>query len=69
MLFRLARASESSHSLVQFTMLDLFYGESADVLETMTKRLKECTVEHFNDVIRESFTDPVTVTVHAGKLP
>ena len=69
MLFRLARASESSHSLVQFTMLDLFYGEGADALESMTKRLKECTVEHFNEIIRESFTNPVTVTVHAGKLP
>ena len=68
MLFRLARASESSHSLIQFTMLDLFYGEDVNVVENMTARLKNCTLDHFNAVIRESFTAPVTVTVHAGRL-
>lgn len=69
MLFRLARASESSHALLDFTMLDMFYGEDVNALEMLSQRLKECTLDHFNAAIRESFTDPVTVTVHAGKLP
>ena len=69
MLFRLARASESSHALLDFTMLDMFYGEPVNALELLSQRLKECTLDHFNAVIKESFTDPVTVTVHAGKLP
>lgn len=69
MLFRLARASESSHALLDFTMLDMFYGEPVNALEVLSQRLKNCTPDHFNAVIRESFTDPVTVTVHAGRLP
>lgn len=69
MLFRLARASESSHALVEFTMLDMFYGEPVNALEQLTQKLKACTVERFNTVIRDSFTKPATVTVHAGKLP
>jgi zinc protease len=69
MLFRLARASESSHALVEFTMLDMFYGEPVNALEQLTQKLKACSVDRFNSVIRDSFTKPVTVTVHAGKLP
>ena len=69
MLFRLARASESPHSLLEFTMLDMFYGEPADALESVTRRIKSYTVDRFNEIIRTSFTNPVTVTVHAGKLP
>ena len=68
-LFRLARASESSHTLLEFTMLDMFYGEPADALEKISQMLKNCTVDQFNSVIRDSFVKPVTVTVHAGKLP
>lgn len=68
MLFRLARAAESPHSALEFTMLDMFYGESANALEEITRRINSYTPDRFNAVIRESFTDPVTVTVHAGKL-
>ena len=69
MLFRLARASESPHSLLEFTMLDMFYDEPVNALETVSERIRSYTMDHFNEVIRSSFTDPVTVTVHAGKLP
>ena len=69
MLFRLARASESSHALLEFTMLDMFYGEPVNALEQISQKLRDCSVERFNSVIRNSFTTPVTVTVHAGKLP
>lgn len=68
MLFRLARAAESPHSLLELTMLDMFYGEPVNALEAITARIRSYTAEHFNAVIRESFTKPVTVTVHAGKL-
>ena len=69
MLFRLARASESSHALLEFTMLDMFYGEPVNALEQISQKLRDCSVERFNSVIRNSFTTPVTVTVHAGRLP
>ena len=68
MLFRLARAAESPHSTLEFTMLDMFYGESANALEEITRRINSYTLDRFNAVIRESFTDPITVSVHAGKL-
>ena len=69
MLFKLARAAESPHSTLEFTMLDMFYGESVNAIEEVTQRIGSYTLDEFNATIKESFTDPVTVTVHAGKLP
>lgn len=68
MLFRLARAAESPHSTLEFTLLDMFYGETANAIAEIPERIKEYTLEEFNETIRASFTAPVTVTVHAGKL-
>ena len=68
-LFRLARAAESSHSTLEFTLLDMFYGESVNAIEVIPERIKGYTLEEFNAAIRDSFTDPAAVTVHAGKLP
>ena len=68
MLFRLARAAESPHSTLEFTLLDMFYGETANAIAEIPERIKGYTLEEFNETIRASFTAPVTVTVHAGKL-
>ena len=67
-LFRLARTAESPYSLLELTLLDMYYGENAEALEKAVARIKNYTLDQFNDVIKRYFSDPVTVTVHAGKL-
>ena len=68
MLFRLARTAESSHSLLELTLLDMYYGEDVNALSNAMSRIKNYTLDEFNAVIKKSFSAPVTVAVHAGKL-
>ena len=68
LLFRIARVTESVHALLDHVLLDMFYGEPMSVGDEVIRRIKACTPEHFNDILRKIFAHPVAVTVKAGKL-
>ena len=68
LLFRTARLTESVYALLGSGLLDAYYGDPLPDREEIHRRIRSYTLEQFNDVLAQYFTDPVTVTVTAGKL-
>ena len=68
LLFRTARLTESVYALLGSGLLDAYYGDPLPDREEIHRRIKSYTLKQFNEVLAQYFTDPVTVTVTAGKL-
>ena len=68
LLFRTARLTESVYALLGNALLDAYYGDPLPEREEIHRRIKSYTLRQFNAVLEQYFTDPVTVTVTAGKL-
>ena len=67
-LFRTARLTESVYALLDSALLDAYYGDPLPEREEIHRRIKSYTPRQLNEVLEKYFTDPVTVTVTAGKL-
>ena len=68
LLFRTARLTESVHALLETGLLDAYYGDPLPEREEIQRRIRSYTLQQFNAVLGKYFSDPVTVTVTAGKL-
>ena len=69
-LFKTLKYQDSCSGRLYNALLDIFY--HPDTLPDPGKEieiLKSLTLEEVNDIIRATFTDAVTVSVRAGKMP
>ena len=68
LLFRTAQLTESAQGLLVNGLLSAYYGDPLPEREEIRRRIRSYTLEQLNAVLAQYFTDPVTVTVTAGKL-
>ncbi|MBQ7694962.1 MAG: insulinase family protein [Lentisphaeria bacterium] len=68
LLFHTAQLTESAYALLDNALLNAYYGDPLPEREEIRRRISSYTLQQFNAVLAQYFTDPATVTVTAGKL-